>query len=167
MSFHYNIYHRIYLGIGEFKRAISCLSFSRTDGGIFLVTVDDSPEHLVSVWDWARSSRQIESKCTSETVVAAEFHPMEDGVIVTCGKGHVNFWQIDPSYSSMSRKTGDLDPRDRPKYFTSLAFSSSGDVMTGDSNGNIFIWGRGFNAVTKVPLISLYFIYSLRYFAAW
>lgn len=140
--------------MGEFKRAISCLSFSKTDGGIFLVTVDDSPEHLVSVWDWARSARQIESKCTSETVVAAEFHPMEDGVIVTCGKGHVNFWQIDPSYSSMSRKTGVLDPRDKPKYFTSLAFSSSGDVMTGDSNGNVFIWGRGYNAVTKVLVLN-------------
>ena len=25
----------------------------------------------------------------------------------------------------------------------------SGDVLTGDSNGNVFIWGRGYNAVTK------------------
>ena len=24
-----------------------------------------------------------------------------------------------------------------------------GDVLTGDSNGNVFIWGRGYNAVTK------------------
>ena len=49
------------------------------------------------------------SKVTSETVVAAEFHPTEDGCIVTCGKGHVNFWQIDPSYSSVSRRTGVLE----------------------------------------------------------
>ena len=44
---------------------------------------------------------------------------------------------------------GVLDPRDRPKYFTCLAFSSSGDLVTGDSSGNIFVWGRGYNAVTK------------------
>jgi microtubule-associated protein-like 1/2 len=25
----------------------------------------------------------------------------------------------------------------------------SGDLLTGDSNGNIFVWGRGYNAVTK------------------
>ena len=43
-----------------------------------------------------------------------------------------------------------LDPRDKPKYFTSLAFSCTGDVITGDSNGNMFIWARGYNAVTKV-----------------
>jgi microtubule-associated protein-like 1/2 len=24
-----------------------------------------------------------------------------------------------------------------------------GDLLTGDSNGNIFVWGRGYNAVTK------------------
>ena len=28
-----------------------------------------------------------------------------------------------------------------------------GDVLTGDSNGNIFVWGRGYNAVTKVSII--------------
>ena len=48
-----------------------------------------------------------------------------------------------------SRKTGVLDPRDKPKYFTSLAFSFTGDLLTGDSNGNILVWGRGYNAVTK------------------
>ena len=138
--------------MGDFKRAVSSLSFSRTDGGTYLVSVDDTPDHLLSVWDWARGVKQIESKCTSEMVVSAEFHPMEDGCIVSCGKGHVNFWQIDPSYSSISRKTGVLDPRDKPKYFTSLAFSCTGDVITGDSNGNMFIWGRGYNAVTKVNI---------------
>jgi len=137
------------LGLGEFKRAISCISFSRTDGGTFIVGVDESPDHNIVVWDWQKGIKQIESKCTSETVVAVEFHPMEDGSIITCGKGHVNFWQIEPSYSAMSRKTGVLDPRDKPKYFTCLAFSSNGDLITGDSNGNVFVWGRGYNAVTK------------------
>ena len=28
-------------------------------------------------------------------------------------------------------------------------YDISGDVLTGDSNGNVFIWGRGYNAVTK------------------
>ena len=130
-------------------RAVSCLSFSKTDGGSYLVSVDETPEHNLTVWDWARSTRQLDSKVSSDTVVSAEFHPTEDGCIVTCGKGHVNFWQIDPSYSAMSRKTGVLDPRDKPKYFTSLAFSFTGDLITGDSNGNIFVWGRGYNAVTK------------------
>ena len=124
--------------------------------------------------------------------MAAEFHPLEAGVIVSCGKGHVNFWQLDSTSLTLSRKTGEIplflsfhnfdtfllnfpvifkkgvtqrgqsykdsryfyfsglfDQRDKPKYVTCLAFSFTGDVLTGDSNGNVFIWGRGFNAVTK------------------
>ncbi len=50
---------------------------------------------------------------------------------------------------TLSRKTGLFDQRDKPKYVTCLAFSFTGDVITGDSNGNVFIWGRGYNAVTK------------------
>ena len=136
-------------GLGEFKRAVTCLAFSRTDGGSFLLSLDESPEHRLVVWDWARQARQLESSCSSDTVLAAEFHPTEDGCIVSCGKGHVNFWQIEPSYRSVSRKTGVLDPRDKPKYFTCLAFSCTGDLITGDSNGNLLVWGRGYNAVTK------------------
>ena len=32
---------------------------------------------------------------------------------------------------------------EKPKFMLSLAFASSGDVITGDSNGNIYIWGKG------------------------
>ena len=33
--------------------------------------------------------------------------------------------------------------------FNNIYSLISGDVLTGDSNGNVFIWGRGYNAVTK------------------
>ena len=32
---------------------------------------------------------------------------------------------------------------EKPKFMLSLAFASSGDVITGDSNGNIYIWSKG------------------------
>ena len=117
----------------------------------------DEVEHNISVWDWARGERGhkiTETKCSSETVVAAEFHPLEGRTIVTVGKGFVNFWQLDQTTFTLSRKTGIFDQRDKPKYVTCLAFSSNGDVITGDSNGNVFIWGRGYNAVTKVLVLN-------------
>jgi len=140
------------IGVGDFERSVCCISFSKADGGNLLVAVDEGSEHTMSVWDWSRSERGskiTETKCATETVVAAEFHPLEAGVIVSCGKGHVNFWQLDSTSLTLSRKTGLFDQRDKPKYVTCLAFSFTGDVLTGDSNGNVFIWGRGFNAVTK------------------
>lgn len=137
------------LGRGCSRTAFSALSFSKTDGGLWLVGVDEAPDHSIFLWDWAKGTKQLETKCASETVVCVEFHPVQEGSIISCGKGHVNFWQLDQDSSSLSRKTGLLDPRDKPKYFTCLAFSSSGDLITGDSNGNIFVWGNGYNAVTK------------------
>ena len=140
------------LGAGDFERAICCLSFSKADGGNLLVAVDEV-EHNISVWDWQRGEKGhkiTETKCSTETVVAAEFHPLDGTTIVTVGKGFVNFWMLDPTTLTLSRKTGIFDQRDKPKYVTCLAFSYTGDVITGDSNGNVFIWGRGYNAVTKV-----------------
>ena len=34
-------------------------------------------------------------------------------------------------------------------HYNNMFALISGDVLTGDSNGNVFIWGRGYNAVTK------------------
>lgn len=43
--------------------------------------------------------------------------------------GHVNYWQIDSTLTSLSRRSGVLDPRDKPKFFTCLQFSSSGKTL--------------------------------------
>ncbi|XP_071743387.1 echinoderm microtubule-associated protein-like 2 isoform X11 [Lepeophtheirus salmonis] len=140
------------LGLGDFEKSICCVSFSKADGGNLLLAVEETSDHTISLWDWQRSDRGskiTETKCSNETVVAAEFHPLEGGSIVTCGKGHVNFWQLDSTGFTLSRKTGLFDQRDKPKYVTCLAFSYTGDLLTGDSNGNISVWGRGYNAVTK------------------
>ena len=69
------------------------------------MAVDEGQEHTMSVWDWQRGERGskiTETKCATETVVAAEFHPLEAGVIVTIGKGHVNFWTLDNTRFDLS-----------------------------------------------------------------
>lgn len=55
-------------------------------------------EHNISVWDWQKTDRGCkvtETKCSVDTVVAAEFHPLDRNSIVSCGKSHINFWTID------------------------------------------------------------------------
>ena len=74
-------------------------------------------------------SQITETKCSSETVVAAEFHPLEGRTIVTVGKGFVNFWSLDQTSLTLSRKTGIFDQRDKPKVrnesYNSSAFTCS------------------------------------------
>lgn len=78
-----------------------------------------------------------------DTVVAAEFHPLERNQIVTCGKGHISFWTLDAGNTLYKRNGIFETTRDRPKYVTCLAFAQNGDVLSGDSNGSVVIWGRG------------------------
>nr|XP_049700202.1 echinoderm microtubule-associated protein-like 2 isoform X2 [Helicoverpa armigera] len=140
------------LGAGHMERAVACISFSRADGGALLAAVDDGPDHTISVWEWQRPDKGhclAETKCSVDTVVAAEFHPLERNQIVTCGKNHIAFWTLDQT-NVLYKRMGVFETRDKPKYVTCLAFNHNGDVLSGDSNGNIIVWGRGTNTVQKL-----------------
>lgn len=114
------------------------------------MAVDDSSDHNLSLWDWQKGEKGVkitETKCSSELVVAVEFHPMERYTFVTCGKGHVCFWSFENG--TIQRKMGLLEAREKPKYVTCLAFADNGDVLTGDSNGSISVWSKGSTVVLK------------------
>lgn len=143
----------VVLGLGEFERSISCLSFSKADGGSLLCAIDEGNDHNISVWDWQKNEKGhkiTETKCSMDTVVAAEFHPLERNQIVTCGKGHISFWTLDAGGTLYKRNGIFETTRDRPKYVTCLAFTQNGDILSGDSNGSVVIWGRGTNNILKV-----------------
>ncbi|XP_041981397.1 echinoderm microtubule-associated protein-like 2 isoform X2 [Aricia agestis] len=139
------------LGAGSVERGVAALSFSRADGGALLAAVDDGPDHTITVWDWQRPERNClaETKCSVDTVVAVEFHPLDKNQIVTCGKNHIAFWTLDAA-NVLYKRMGVFESRDKPKYVTCLGFNQNGDVLSGDSNGNIIVWGRGTNTIAKL-----------------
>uniref|UniRef100_A0A4W4GHD0 HELP domain-containing protein n=1 Tax=Electrophorus electricus TaxID=8005 RepID=A0A4W4GHD0_ELEEL len=134
------------LGSGFFDRALVCLSFSKSNGGSWLCTVDDSNDHVLSVWDWQREDRLAEVKCSNESIFAADFHPTDANVIVTCGKSHLYFWSLDKG--SLVKKQGLFE--EKPKFVLCVTFSENGDTITGDSNGNILVWAKGSNRISLV-----------------
>jgi echinoderm microtubule-associated protein-like 1/2 len=75
-------------------------------------------------------------------VVAAEWHPVHPGVIVTCGKSHIAFWTHELG-GTLIKRNGIFEGREKPKYVTCLAFTQDGEVLSGDSNGNIIAWVKG------------------------
>lgn len=44
---------------------------------------------------------------------------------------------------------GVFEGREKPKYVTCISFTQNGDVISGDSNGNIIVWGRGTNTISR------------------
>ncbi|XP_041828290.1 echinoderm microtubule-associated protein-like 1 isoform X7 [Melanotaenia boesemani] len=136
------------LGAGFFDRALVCLAFSKSNGGNSLCVVDDSNDHVLSVWDWQREDRLAEVKCSNESVFAADFHPTDSNIIVTCGKSHLYFWTMEKGI--LVKKQGLFEKQEKPKFVLCVTFAENGDAITGDSSGNILVWGKGTNRISHV-----------------
>ncbi|KAG8504775.1 Echinoderm microtubule-associated protein-like 4, partial [Galemys pyrenaicus] len=135
------------IGLGTFERGVGCLDFSKADSGVHLCVIDDSNEHMITVWDWQKKSKAAEIKVdlkafktTNEVVLAVEFHPTDANTIITCGKSHIFFWTW--SGNSLTRKQGIFGKYEKPKFVQCLAFLGNGDVLTGDSGGVLLIWSK-------------------------
>ncbi|CAJ1064906.1 echinoderm microtubule-associated protein-like 2 isoform X1 [Xyrichtys novacula] len=134
------------LGMGVFDRAVTCVAFSKSNGGTFLCAVDDANDHILSVWNWQKEKQVADVKCSNDSVLAAVFHPMDANLIVTCGKSHLNFWTMEGN--TLSKRQGLFEKHEKPKYVLCVAFAENGDAITGDSSGNIYVWAKGGNRIT-------------------
>ncbi|EOB00452.1 Echinoderm microtubule-associated protein-like 1, partial [Anas platyrhynchos] len=128
------------IGMGFFDRAVTCIAFSKSNGGSSLCSVDDSNDHVLSVWDWQKEEKLADVKCSNEAVFAADFHPTDTNIIVTCGKSHLYFWTLEGN--SLIKKQGLFEKQEKPKFVLCVTFSENGDTITGDSSGNILVWGK-------------------------
>uniref|UniRef100_A0A8B9KJY1 EMAP like 3 n=1 Tax=Astyanax mexicanus TaxID=7994 RepID=A0A8B9KJY1_ASTMX len=128
------------IGLGTFERGVGSVAFSNADAGAFLCVIDDSNEHMLSLWDWNKNTKVVEVKSTNEAVFAVEFNPADTNNIITCGKSHVYFWTL--SAGTLTKKQGIFGKYKKPKFIMCFVFSLTGDVLTGDSEGNILTWGK-------------------------
>ncbi|XP_012581070.1 PREDICTED: echinoderm microtubule-associated protein-like 3 isoform X5 [Condylura cristata] len=135
------------IGLGAFERGVGALAFSIADQGAYLCVVDDSNEHMLSVWDCGRGAKLAEIKSTNDSVLAVGFSPRDSSCIVTSGKSHVHFWNWSggsgvPGNGTLTRKQGVFGKYKKPKFIPCFVFLPDGDILTGDSEGNILTWGR-------------------------
>nr|XP_045007323.1 echinoderm microtubule-associated protein-like 3 isoform X4 [Jaculus jaculus] len=143
------------IGLGAFERGVGALAFSAVDQGAFLCVVDDSNEHMLSVWDCGRGTKLAEIKSTNDSVLAVGFSPRDSSCIVTSGKSHVHFWNWSggagvPGNGTLARKQGVFGKYKKPKFIPCFVFLPVGDILTGDSEGNILTWGRSISD-SKTP----------------
>ncbi|XP_063084328.1 echinoderm microtubule-associated protein-like 3 isoform X2 [Cavia porcellus] len=143
------------IGLGAFERGVGALAFSVADQGAFLCVVDDSNEHMLSVWDCGRGTKLAEIKSTNDSVLAVGFSPRDSSCIVTSGKSHVHFWNWNggtgaSGNSALARKQGVFGKYKKPKFIPCFVFLPDGDILTGDSEGNILTWGRSLSD-SKTP----------------
>lgn len=80
-------------------------------------------------------------QCSTDPVLSVEFSPVDRNTIVSCGRSHITFWLHE--HGMLAKRQGVFEAREKPKYVTAIAFLNSGDVLSGDSSGNLVIWYRG------------------------
>lgn len=134
------------IGMGYFDRAVTCVAFSKSNGGGSLCAVDDSNDHVLSMWDWQKEEKLADVKCSNEAVFVADFHPTDTNIIVTCGKSHLYFWTLEGN--ALIKKQGLFEKQEKPKFVLCVTFSENGDTITGDSSGNLLVWGKGMNRIS-------------------
>lgn len=141
------------------------------------------------------------AQCSNESVFGADFHPTDCNIMVTCGKSHLYFWNLEkgvlvkkqglfevgqqtashmldqyheaikldieaqiqswqpvlrykPLYRDNHCRAGKneticvcvlcfIQKQEKPKFVLCVTFAENGDAITGDSSGNILVWGKG------------------------
>uniref|UniRef100_G1NV90 EMAP like 2 n=1 Tax=Myotis lucifugus TaxID=59463 RepID=G1NV90_MYOLU len=131
------------LGLGVFDRAVCCVGFSKSNGGNLLCAVDESNDHVLSVWDWTKEAKVVDSKCTDEGPWA-----WWRGEVLVQGHTPVRGWGPETWVLDGGPRFG--EKHEKPKYVLCVTFLEGGDVVTGDSGGNLYVWGKGGNRITQV-----------------
>eukprot|EP00074_Homo_sapiens_P071146 XP_011524996.1 echinoderm microtubule-associated protein-like 2 isoform X1 [Homo sapiens] len=104
----------------------------------------------LGVFDRAVCCVGFSKSCSNEAVLVATFHPTDPTVLITCGKSHIYFWTLEGG--SLSKRQGLFEKHEKPKYVLCVTFLEGGDVVTGDSGGNLYVWGKGGNRITQAVL---------------
>ncbi|KAA0201377.1 hypothetical protein HAZT_HAZT008244 [Hyalella azteca] len=146
-------------GTGEVERAVACLAFSVTvsvkksaclakrrvdlsqDGGGLLAVVDEATEPRLSVWEWQDENKVAAARCSGDPVLAVTFSRESTQRVVTSGKNSLVFWSLEDG--ALKKRTAVYGSHPKPKFTTAVAFTESGQTITGDNNGNIFFWKEG------------------------
>lgn len=134
--------------LSGFQRSVVSIGFSYQDGGKLLVAVDESNDHVLSVWNWSKQTKLAEQKSSKDAVFVAQFNPTNNSSIVSCGKSHVAFWNFNAGSKELVKKVGLYEKHEKPRFVLCVAFDDAGNLITGDSSGNIQVWSVASRKIT-------------------
>ncbi|XP_078483515.1 echinoderm microtubule-associated protein-like 1 [Ciona intestinalis] len=131
-------------GHGLLQGTVKKVEFSKTNE--WLATVD--LEHL-TLWHWRNETALSRHRLGNGDVSVTSFIE-EDTWLVTAGKNYFHFWQVHDNGSlRKSIKSGIFDG-DSPDIVTCLLVSFNGDVITGDSNGDVTFWRKDYDGIFSI-----------------
>ncbi|PSN34146.1 Echinoderm microtubule-associated-like protein [Blattella germanica] len=125
------------LGIDTVREAIQGVLFCSQNGGSYVLAVDAGRERILSVWQWQWGHLLGKVATLQDDLTGAAFHPLDDNLLITHGKGHLTFWTR--RKDGFFERTDIIKPPSRTNI-TTLQFEQDGDVVTADGDGFITIY---------------------------
>ena len=122
------------LGLGSMEVGVAGVGFSVLNKGAYIAAVDKSKDSILHMWDWSNNDILSKVSVDANVICGVSFHPFDNNLVITYGKAHLAFWN--------RKKDGFFSRADLAEptpgiAYQCLAFLESGDVMTGDNEGNI------------------------------
>nr|XP_054750975.1 echinoderm microtubule-associated protein-like 1 isoform X4 [Lytechinus pictus] len=136
----------------DFENAIICLAFSHLQD--YLLAVDQSNINTLSVWNFKTGDKMTSTTLNTTVVCQASFHPKDSGKIISIGREHLVFWELksdgeDEAETHVEQTmAANFENNMKAKYVISMSFRGNGDLITGDSNGTIYVWPSGGNTIS-------------------
>ncbi|CAD5122248.1 DgyrCDS10695 [Dimorphilus gyrociliatus] len=136
------------IGNGILKKSVLAVSFSK--GKERLCGLDANQNHNLGVWDVSTGNILVKVETGIENLLNLDFNPKNSDIIVTIGKEHIGWWTIYLEGKTIQMTTKpDYQNFLRARFITSMFHTEKGDLITGDSNGTVYIWGQGGNVITN------------------
>ncbi|KAF1661423.1 Echinoderm microtubule-associated protein-like 1, partial [Aptenodytes patagonicus] len=122
------------IGMGFFDRAVTCIAFSKS------VTVSEMCIRGLIHQENNQATSYVKKKKMKQSLLGSSFPPKVDlfpkqaHSMITQTFAHIFFVTI--------------QKQEKPKFVLCVTFSENGDTITGDSSGNILVWGKGTNRIS-------------------
>jgi WD40 repeat protein len=117
------------------------------EGGRYLASISNDDNHMIKVWDWKTGAKVCEAKSDANALFGLRANPRDPNEFVTYGSKHLMFW----NFTGSSIKGKRASTGTKPLTFYAVAYSDSGLMIGGASDGNGYLFKGG--SVTKtIPM---------------
>ncbi|CAC5425874.1 EML1_2 [Mytilus coruscus] len=132
----------------EFEKSVMCLAFSNSED--ILAAVDNTPDKRLTIWNISSGELITETEVNTELICDISFNKKYPELLVSSGKEHLQWWKIyEESRTLQPVAQPQYDNYLKAKFIIFLEHNEKGDLVTGDSNGTIYVWADGGNKITN------------------
>ncbi|NXC21353.1 EMAL1 protein, partial [Corythaeola cristata] len=131
------------IGMGFFDRAVTCIAFSKSVSKVNEYSFNKATLHINKM-KWSKLGSSPPPPKKKIDLFSKQAHSMiAQTFVVTQLKRQQHVAELCVAEEGLF-----VSKQEKPKFVLCVTFSENGDTITGDSSGNILVWGKGTNRIS-------------------